>query len=103
MSDLRARAHQMITNEPDLCMEIAKLIDERTSANMGLTSRQRELMDFIRMRQRSVGIAPTQEEMANHMRLSSRGAVNRLVDALEERGAIRRMPGKARAIQVVGG
>lgn len=63
----------------------------------GLTKRQAELLDFIRARR----VCPSVREMAAHLGLASVSGVVRLLNSLEERGYIRRLPGQARSIAVV--
>lgn len=64
-----------------------------------LTAKQRRLHAYILARQESVGVAPSYEEMAEAMGLHSKSGVHRMVAALEERGWLRRMPNRARAIE----
>lgn len=68
---------------------------------IGLTPKQRQLYDFIAARLRESGVAPSFMEMAAAMRVQSVSRVHVLVSALEERGYIRRLPHKARAIELV--
>ena len=68
---------------------------------IGLTRQQSRLLAFIDARVEKDGIAPSYDEMAAHMGLASKSGINRLILALEERGRIRRMPHRARAITVV--
>lgn len=67
-----------------------------------LTEQQTDLLTFIKryMRQRR-GVAPTYQEMAAAVGQRSKSGVHRLILGLEERGAIRRLPGKARAIEII--
>jgi repressor LexA len=67
---------------------------------MGLTAQQSRLLGFMQ-EQASSGIAPTYAEMAEHMGLASKSGICRIIYALEERGAIRRLSNRARAIEVV--
>lgn len=99
--DLITRASEYITADPELCHEIARQINERSGMN--LTARQRELLDFIAAHIAKTRCAPTYTEMAEHMGLMSKSGINRLVVGLEERGVIRRLPDRARAIQIIGG
>ena len=66
-----------------------------------LTRRQSELLTFIDGYSRENAIAPTFDEMANHLGVVSKSGVHRLLCALAERGFIRRIPSRARAIEVV--
>lgn len=67
---------------------------------MGLTERQAELLAFIKTRIATNGVAPSYDEMAEHLQLRSRGNLHDLICALVERGALNRLPGKARALSV---
>lgn len=69
--------------------------------SMGLTSRQRELLQFIRTHFAEKGVAPTFDQMGAFLGLQSKSGVHRLLTALEERGHIRRLPNRARAIALV--
>lgn len=62
-----------------------------------LTSKQQELLDYLRLCER----APSFEEMKNALGLKSKSGVHRLVNALCERGYLRRLPNRARAIAVM--
>ena len=66
-----------------------------------LTRKQRELLDLIRDRLRDKGVAPSFDEMREALGLRSKSGVHRLVTALTERGFIRRLPGRARTLEVV--
>src|SRR4051812_44706370 len=102
MSDLRARAKQLFTDDPDLCVEVICYVNDLLRINSGLTLRQRALLDFIRAQIIKTGMTPTYDEMADHLGLVSKSGINRLVVALEERGKIRRLPNRSRAMEVVG-
>lgn len=68
----------------------------------GLTPRQSELLGFIRSYSADKnGVSPTFDEMKDHLGLSSKSGISRMVAAMEERGAIRRLKNRARAIVVV--
>lgn len=71
---------------------------------IGLTQAQAELLHFIRtyMDQNS-GVAPSFEEMKEAVGLASKSGVHRLILALEERGFIRRLPNRTRALEVLDG
>jgi hypothetical protein len=103
MSDLRARAIQLVTNEPDLCMEIARLINDRTLSSLGLTERQRELYEFIAAYIGKRGVAPNYDEMRDHLGVSSKSTISEVLACLKDRGVIRWVPNRARAIQIIGG
>lgn len=66
-----------------------------------LTAKQRELLQFITVRLEKSGISPSFEEMKEALDLRSKSGVHRLISALEERGFIRRLPNRARALEVV--
>jgi repressor LexA len=66
-----------------------------------LTAKQRELLIFIDRRLRSDGISPSFDEMREALDLKSKSGVHRLISALEERGFIRRLPNRARALEVM--
>lgn len=66
-----------------------------------LTAKQHELIRFIQQRLEDTGISPSFEEMKEALDLKSKSGVHRLISALEERGFIRRLPNRARALEVV--
>lgn len=66
-----------------------------------LTAKQRELLQFITVRLEESGISPSFEEMKDALDLKSKSGVHRLISALEERGFIRRLPNRARALEVI--
>ncbi|MDG6078229.1 transcriptional repressor LexA [Erythrobacter litoralis] len=66
-----------------------------------LTAKQHELIRFIQQRLEVTGISPSFEEMKAALDLKSKSGVHRLISALEERGFIRRLPNRARALEVV--
>jgi repressor LexA len=66
-----------------------------------LTAKQRELLLFIDGRLKQDGISPSFDEMREALDLKSKSGVHRLISALEERGFIRRLPNRARALEVV--
>ena len=66
-----------------------------------LTKKQKNLLIFINKKIRSSGISPSYEEMKNSLNLKSKSGIHRLISALEERGFIRRLPHKARALEVL--
>ncbi len=66
-----------------------------------LTAKQRELLIFIQNRLEETGISPSFEEMKDALDLKSKSGVHRLISALEERGFIRRLPNRARALEVL--
>src|SRR5438046_9978205 len=66
-----------------------------------LTAKQRELLLFIDSRLNESGISPSFDEMREALYLKSKSGVHRLISALEERQFIRRLPNRARALEVV--
>jgi len=66
-----------------------------------LTRKQHELIRFIQQRLEETGISPSFEEMKEALDLKSKSGVHRLISALEERGFIRRLPNRARALEVL--
>jgi repressor LexA len=66
-----------------------------------LTRKQHELVCFIHDRLAESGVSPSFEEMKDALDLKSKSGVHRLISALEERGFIRRLPNRARALEVV--
>jgi len=66
-----------------------------------LTKKQKNLLIFINKKIRSTGISPSYEEMKNSLNLKSKSGIHRLISALEERGFIRRLAHKARALEVI--
>lgn len=66
-----------------------------------LTRKQYELLMFIHERLKETGIPPSFDEMRDALDLKSKSGIHRLVNALEERGFLRRLPNRARALEVV--
>jgi repressor LexA len=66
-----------------------------------LTSKQHELLNFIHDRLSKTGVSPSFDEMREALDLKSKSGVHRLISALEERQFIRRLPNRARALEVV--
>ena len=66
-----------------------------------LTSKQHELLLFINKRLNESGVSPSFDEMREALDLKSKSGVHRLISALEERGFIRRLPNRARALEVL--
>ena len=66
-----------------------------------LTKKQNELLIFIHQNVRETGIAPSYEEMKEALDLRSKSGIHRLINALEERGFIRRLAHRARAIEII--
>ena len=66
-----------------------------------LTRKQRELLQFIQDRLGETGVSPSFDEMKDALGLKSKSGVHRLITGLEERGFIRRLPHRARALEVM--
>ncbi len=66
-----------------------------------LTKKQHELLVFIHERLEQSGVSPSFEEMKDALNLKSKSGIHRLITALEERGFIRRLPHRARALEVL--
>ncbi len=66
-----------------------------------LTKKQKNLLLFINKKIRSSGVSPSYEEMKNSLNLKSKSGIHRLISALEERGFIKRLAHKARALEVL--
>ncbi len=66
-----------------------------------LTQKQKDLLMLIDSRVKAVGVPPSYDEMKDSLGLASKSGIHRLISALEERGFIRRLPNKARALEVL--
>ena len=66
-----------------------------------LTKKQKNLLVFINKKIRSTGVSPSYEEMKDSLNLKSKSGIHRLITALEERGFIKRLAHKARALEVL--
>ncbi|WP_028055853.1 transcriptional repressor LexA [Sphingobium bisphenolivorans] len=66
-----------------------------------LTPKQQELLSFIQIRLEEDGVSPSFEEMKEALDLRSKSGIHRLINALEERGFIRRLANRARALEVL--
>lgn len=66
-----------------------------------LTYKQHELLKFIQLRLEESGVSPSFEEMKEAIGIKSKSGVQRLISALEERGFIRKLPFRARALEVL--
>ena len=66
-----------------------------------LTRKQYELLMFIHERVRETGIPPSFDEMKDALDLKSKSGIHRLITALEERGYLRRMEKRARALEII--
>ena len=81
----------------------ARKLDEATTGGLlaMLTRKQYELLRFINERLKEAGVPPSFDEMKDALDLRSKSGIHRLITALEERGFIRRLPNRARAIEVI--
>ena len=66
-----------------------------------LTKKQKNLLLYINKKIRSTGVSPSYEEMKNSLNLKSKSGIHRLISALEERGFVKRLAHKARALEVI--
>jgi repressor LexA len=66
-----------------------------------LTRKQHELLMFVHSRVKETGVPPSFDEMKDALDLRSKSGIHRLIKALEERGFIRRLPNRARALEVL--
>jgi len=66
-----------------------------------LTRKQHELLMFVHERMKESGVPPSFDEMKDALDLKSKSGIHRLITALEERGFIRRLPNRARAIEII--
>ena len=65
-----------------------------------LTKKQKELLDFITIVNKKDGICPSYDEMKDKLELKSKSGIHRLITSLEQRGFIRRLKHKARAMEI---
>src|SRR3979490_3567585 len=73
----------------------------RSGEKTVLTRKQNELLLFINKRLKDGGVSPSFDEMKDALRLKSKSGIHRLITGLEERGFLRRLPHRARALQVL--
>jgi repressor LexA len=66
-----------------------------------LTRKQMDLLEFIHNRMQKEGVPPSFDEMKEALNLRSKSGIHRLITALEERGFIRRLPHRARALEII--
>ena len=66
-----------------------------------LTAKQKELLLYIHERIKETGVSPSFDEMKEALDLASKSGIHRLITALEERGFLRRLPHRARALEVL--
>src|ERR1700735_3610059 len=92
--------HALFRPRPLLEAELAAKPGSRGNRQM-LTRKQAELLRFIHERLKEAGVPPSFDEMKDALVLRSKSGIHRLITALEERGFIRRLPNRARAIEVI--
>jgi repressor LexA len=90
-----------IVSVHDLFSDSRYLITFRGENRPMLTRKQFELLRFIHERLKESGVPPSFDEMKDALDLRSKSGIHRLITALEERGFIRRLPNRARAIEVI--
>ena len=66
-----------------------------------LTQKQHDLLQFIENHQNKTGVSPSFDEMKDALNLKSKSGIHRLIGGLEERGFIRRLPNRARALEIL--
>src|SRR3954463_3253728 len=91
-------------NKPRIILiDIERRITTRPTGGLleMLTRKQYELLRFINERLKEAGVPPSFDEMKDALDLRSKSGIHRLITALEERGFIRRLPNRARAIEVI--
>jgi len=66
-----------------------------------LTKKQNELLKFIYEKQREYGMSPSFDEMKDALGLKSKSGIHRMIIALEERGFVKKLPNKARALEII--
>ena len=77
------------------------MVQETGQPEEMLTKKQHDLLMFIHERMNESGVPPSFEEMKDALDLKSKSGIHRLITALEERGFIRRLPNRARALEVL--
>lgn len=83
------------------CTDALDLQGTTTGKLAMLTKKQHELLMFIHARLQETGVPPSFDEMKEALELRSKSGIHRLITALEERGFIRRLPNRARALEVI--
>src|SRR6202045_1197410 len=96
---LRNAARTYIVRSPFVQYRVALAASKR--ARPMLTRKQSELLRFIHERLKETGVPPSFDEMKDALFLRSKSGIHRLIIALEERGFIRRLPNRARALEVL--
>lgn len=94
-------ARDFIRNFPGLATEVARQMAGVKPPRTGLTFRMKEVLDFIRDYDSKHGLSPSFDEMCEGLGYGSKSSIHRLMLALEERGHVRRLYNKARAIELI--
>src|SRR5262245_48000727 len=84
-----------------ICFWLGPLLGSADGRDQMLTRKQFELLRFVHERLTETGVPPSFDEMKDALDLRSKSGIHRLITALEERGFIRRLPNRARAIEVI--
>jgi repressor LexA len=92
---------ERIVSVPDLFLALRLMARPLRPEAPMLTRKQFELLRFIHERLTEAGVPPSFDEMKDALDLRSKSGIHRLITALEERGFIRRLPNRARAIEVI--
>lgn len=101
------RAVALIKSDPDLCQEIRKLLSPKHAVPSHkpaatLTPRMKQVYDFIAAYvAANNGVSPSYDEIKDQVGLASKGGIHRLMNSLEERGLIHRLPKHARAVVLI--
>jgi len=96
-SDL-SEAEAFISSHPGVAELVHDIISERRKH--GITRQQREVLNFVADFIKTHGFSPTLREIRSHMGWGSMSITHRVVTSLEERGHLRRLKGRARAIEL---
>lgn len=96
-SDL-SEAEGFISSHPGAAELVHDIISERRKH--GLTKQQREVLNFVSDFIKTHGFSPTLREIRSHMGWGSMSITHRVVTSLEKRGHLRRLKGRARAIEL---
>jgi repressor LexA len=97
------KQQEQLQNMPSGCIYVLSLFGliRLIRGSHMLTRKQLDLLNFIHERLKETGIPPSFEEMKEALDLKSKSGIHRLITALEERGFIRRLPHRARALEIV--
>lgn len=68
---------------------------------MGLTSVQQDCLSFLKQRKDETGVVPSFQEISDHFGFKSKSRVYSIMECLEERGVVRRLRARARAVEIV--